>query len=430
MSDKLNKKKPRVNEYRVRILNMEDWLLPAYQKLYAALQSLERFSKGQDLFENIACMDSFLSEFRNITFVLQKSLAHTEFLDAYNSLRDKHLKNVNNSWLKEKRNEVLKENPFRLEKSLILTLYLPNGAGVFPTEAYTIEDEQDYSSLIEMIKGVIEKIPAIEVFFSVEFVYREIGSQRNLFNTIDKGIDSIVALLTELDKVIGVEASRTRETVQEKINNLHFHKVPKDMWFVEDYVFYRQDHVFEKGERFEVIMPYKPTGSYTTFCDMLKIKRNGLFIEETFEAFVRMHLIVFHEQKKIAPTLLTLKKDGVMSMIMYDASIKTTTYRKIHEIAEEIKNGAPIVAVFHVCEVLSYNNLEVFNQDYSHRSKSEHTEMLSFEKVTKEGEEQYCISSEAILEGKKACRFPKLTRVDIVDNISYMKPLVEALKDK
>lgn len=42
---------------------MEDLLLPAYQKLFAALQNLERFNKEQDLFENIACLDSFLSEF-------------------------------------------------------------------------------------------------------------------------------------------------------------------------------------------------------------------------------------------------------------------------------------------------------------------------------------------------------------------------------
>ena len=40
----------------------EDLLLPVYQKLYAALASLERFGKGQDLYDNIACIDSFLSE--------------------------------------------------------------------------------------------------------------------------------------------------------------------------------------------------------------------------------------------------------------------------------------------------------------------------------------------------------------------------------
>ena len=101
---------------------MEDLLLPAYQKLFAALQSLERFSKGQDLFENIACIDSFLSEFRNVTFVLQKSLAHTDYYREYEALREQYLKNEECSWLVKKRNEVLKERPFNLEKTLILTL--------------------------------------------------------------------------------------------------------------------------------------------------------------------------------------------------------------------------------------------------------------------------------------------------------------------
>jgi hypothetical protein len=84
---------------------MDDILLPAYQKLYAALQSLERFNKGQDLFENIACIDSFLSEFRNVTFVLQKSLAHTKYIAVYDTLRDRYLKNDDCSWLVEKRNQ-------------------------------------------------------------------------------------------------------------------------------------------------------------------------------------------------------------------------------------------------------------------------------------------------------------------------------------
>lgn len=407
---------------------MDDILLPAYQKLYAALQSLERFSKGQDLFENIACIDSFLSEFRNVTFVLQKSLAHTKYKTLYEELRNKYLKNDDCSWLVEKRNQVLKEKPFNLEKSLVLTLYLPNGAGVFSTESYTIEDEEDYSSLIEIVKGVIKKIPAIEVFFSVEFVYREIGSERNLFNTIDNGIDAIGALLEDLNKSISGEISRTRKSVQEKIKGLHFHTVPKDMWFVDDYVFYRQDHVFEKGERFELITPFKTAVPSSLFCDMLKVKKHGNFIEETFEAFEKMHVFAFAKQKEIAPTFLTLNSDGIMSMVMYHASIKTTTYRKIHEIAEEIKSGAPIVAVFHVCEMLIYNNPEAYNQDYSHRSRGGHNELLSFNKVTNEGVACYCISSEAILEGQKDCRFPMLTKAEMDDTISFMNPLLEAFR--
>ena len=405
---------------------MDDLLLSAYQKIYAALQSLERFSKGQDLFENIACIDSFLSEFRNVTFVLQKSLAHTEYISDYNILRDKYLKNEDCSWLVDKRNQVTKEKPFNLEKSFVLTLYLPNGAGVFPTDPYTIEDEEDYSSIIEKVKRVIEGIPSIEVFFSVEFVYREIGSERNLFGTIDHGIDAIMALLEELSRTIGGEASKTRELVIEKINELHFHRAPKDFWFIDDYVFYRKDHVFEKGTRCEMIMPYNPESSYKVLCNMVGIKNEGNYVEETFQAFELMHIATYSMHGKLLPTIMTLKEDGTVAMVSYDASIKTTTYRKINEIAHEIRNGAPIVAVFHVSEMLLYNDPDAYNQDYSYRSQGEHTDLLSFNMVTKGGAANYCINSEALLDGKEDCLFPTLTKVDTAVSLSFINPLVEA----
>ena len=408
---------------------MGDLLLPAYQKLYAALQSLERFSKGQDLFENIACIDSFLSEFRNVTFVLQKSLAHTEYISGYFVLRDKYLKNDDCSWLVDKRNQVTKENPFNLEKSFVLTLYLPNGAGVFPTDPYTIEDEEDYSSIIEMVKRVIEGIPSIEVFFSVEFVYREIGSERNLFGTIDHGINAIMTLLEELNLTIDGEVSKTRETVLEKINDLHFHRAPKDFWFIDDYVFYRKDHVFEKGTRYEMIMPYNPEISYKNLCDMVGIKTEGDAVEETFRAFQLMHIASFSMQKELMATIMTLKEDGTLALVSYDASIKTTTYRKINEIAREIQNGASIVAVFHVCEMVLYNDPEAYNQDYSYRSQGEHTDLLSFNMVTKGGAANYCICSEALLEGKEDCLFPTLTKVDTAVSVSFLNPLVEAFEN-
>lgn len=52
-------------------------LVPAAQKLYSALSSLERFSKYNNFYDNISSLDNFLSEYRNVTFVIQKSLAHT-----------------------------------------------------------------------------------------------------------------------------------------------------------------------------------------------------------------------------------------------------------------------------------------------------------------------------------------------------------------
>ena len=300
---------------------------------------------------------------------------------------------------------------------------------MFPTDPYTIEDEKDYSSIIEMVKRVIEGIPSIEVFFSVEFVYREIGSERNLFGTIDHGIDAIMAMLEELNQTIDGEVSKTRETVLEKINNLHFHRAPKDFWFIDDYVFYRKDHVFEKGARCEMIMPYNAGSSYKNICDIVGVKNEGNYVEETFRAFELMHIATFTMQKKLMPTIMTLKNDGTVAIVSYDASIKTTTYRKINEIAREIRNGAPIVAVFHVCEMLLYNDPGAYNQDYSYRSQGEHTDLLSFNMVTKGGAANYCINGEALLDVKEDCLFPTLTKVDTAVSVSFLNPLVEAFEN-
>ena len=117
-------------------------------------------------------------------------------------------------------------------------------------------------------------------------------------------------------------------------------------------------------------------------------------------------------------------------MMMYDASIKTTTYRKINDIAEDIKSGTPIVAFFYVSEMLVYENQDAFNEDYSYRSQGKHFEILSFHIVTKDYSNLYCISSEAVSEGKIDCKFPRLTEVETDDSISCMNPIVEAFKNR
>ena len=70
---------------------MPGLLFPAYQKLYSALSHLERFNKESNFFDNISAIDSFFNEYRNITFVMQASLKHTEYYGAYEKNRDKYL---------------------------------------------------------------------------------------------------------------------------------------------------------------------------------------------------------------------------------------------------------------------------------------------------------------------------------------------------
>lgn len=405
-----------------------DLLLPAYQKLYASLKSLEDFSKGQDLFDNILCIDTFLSEYRNITFVLQKSIAHTEYFPIYEELRKKYFKTDACSWLVTKRNEVLKEHPFRLEKQLHLTIYLSHEANIFSSKCYTIENEITYSSLINTIKEIISSIPSVEVFFSVEFIYKEQDSNINIFSTITDGIDVMFAFLKDFEKQIKVQPSKAREQVIDKIKNLQFYSTPKDMWFIDDYVFYKEGNVFEKGLRMETLTPFEAKIPYTFFCDCLHVNHDGNIIEETFEAFKKMHIIAFSKQKRIAPTFLILNEDGHLSMCMYDSTIKTTTYRKINEIATEIKLGSSILAVFHVGEVFVYNNLKPFFIDYRKRTLNSDMEMLAFSIITKDTYSQYLLNSDSLLEQSTDCLYPQLTKVKMDENISLMRPLIEAFK--
>ena len=75
-------------------------LYPAYQKFYSAISCLERFNKEQDFFENISCLDTFFSEYRSITLVMQKSLAHTPYIDTYKMFTEKVIGALIRSFLK------------------------------------------------------------------------------------------------------------------------------------------------------------------------------------------------------------------------------------------------------------------------------------------------------------------------------------------
>ena len=94
-------------------------LYPAYQKFYSALSHLHRFDVEKDFFNNISCLDTFFSEFRNITFVLKKSLRHTSYFEIYEKYCNEYLSDCD--WLRKKRNETIKEAPFPLIKNMVLT---------------------------------------------------------------------------------------------------------------------------------------------------------------------------------------------------------------------------------------------------------------------------------------------------------------------
>ncbi len=113
-----------------------------------------------------------------------------------------------------------------------------------------------------------------------------------------------------------------------------------------------------------MITPHSTGVKCSDFCNILKMNLTDDFIQDTFEAFKRLHIVHYAMQRSLMPTILVLNKDGILSMTMYHASIKTTTYRKIYELASEIKKNTNIVAVFLVGEMIYYDDPNILNQDY------------------------------------------------------------------
>ena len=101
-------------------------LYPALQKFYNALTIINQIDSRKYIFETIPQIDSFFSEMRNITFVMQKSFNTPELKIVYERERDKFFKNEVMNWFKDIRNETTKEHPFKLEKALDIEFYLPN----------------------------------------------------------------------------------------------------------------------------------------------------------------------------------------------------------------------------------------------------------------------------------------------------------------
>ena len=62
-------------------------LAPALQKFYSALKSLDEFGRYGIFFDDVSNLDKFFSEFRNITFVIQKNLKTEENKKTYEELR-------------------------------------------------------------------------------------------------------------------------------------------------------------------------------------------------------------------------------------------------------------------------------------------------------------------------------------------------------
>lgn len=293
-----------------------------------------------------------------------------EYMPIYERLRDKYLINNVGKWFIDKRNSVLKEKPFDLEKRIIIKIYTGKDILSLPELAYTIENDVEYSSVIESLRLSFLKIGEVEIFFSVEFTFYEKGSKEDLYENFIFGITQMKLLLSEMRKEVN-EDCLLSEKLEKKIEDLNFYRVPKDFLLVDDYTFNCKYETFEKASRSTLSFGNNIPRASLKFLD--RFSSDG----DIFHKFEIMHLSIMQLQETLMPTCMLIFNDDTFEINSFHSSIRTTVYRKFNEIANRIENEN-IIAVFFVSEMLVYDTEDVRHLDSDDRIKHVQKETLAF----------------------------------------------------
>lgn len=333
---------------------MPGFLFPSYQKLYSALKHLEQFDKESNFFDNISAIDNFFNEYRNITFVMQESLSHTKFFDAYIKNRDYFL---TDHWFVEKRNETIKQKPFELIKELIITLYLPFGGFTISEKKYSVVDDKPLESVFAELKELLCKVDAHEVCFSVAYSFHEAGSNIDLLKRVLQGVESMKSFMDAMERDIG-EQCPLCEQLKEKIKNIHLSDVPLDFLLINDYTYYPEKDYFDRAERVSMMlsMDGKKVASRHPISQLTQAKYFN-YDGTAFGNFTVMHAMLraIRPGIDIMPAIMVVYDDDTYDLDAFDATMKTTMYRKLMETARLVDEQN----VVEVCYMSLYSNIPI-----------------------------------------------------------------------
>lgn len=311
---------------------MPGLLFSAYQKLYSALSHLERFDKESNFFDNISAIDSFFNEYRNVTFVMQASLKHTDFYSIYEKNRDSHLAD---HWFIDKRNETIKQKPFDLIKEVIITLYLPFGGFTVSKKTFSVVNDEPLDSIFSELKDLLCKVDPHEVCFSVSFAFHEADSNIDLLKRVLQGVSSMKNFMDAMEQDIGEQCSLC-DQLKTRINNIHLSNVPLDFLLVNDYTYYPDKDYFDKAERVSMMMSLdgKKVANHQPISSLTQSKYFN-YDGTAFSNFTLMHAMLraIHPGMDIMPAIMVVYEDGTYDLDAFDATMKTTMYRKLMETA-------------------------------------------------------------------------------------------------
>lgn len=337
----------------------------AFHRFYGALQNLQKFSVDNNLIDNITSLDNFFSAFRSTTFVLQCSVAHTDYKSIYEGMCEERLKpNLICKWVIETRNEIEKQHPFELNKQVFVTVYSPVSALILKSDVFTVVNDVEYCTLVNSLKDYLKAINSIEVHFSLEFKFKKADDDIDLSSDISSAIMTMKSFLFDMYEKIG-ETTDLCEDLKSKIESLAAEVLQEQLIFIDDYVFYGDGDRFERGQRFVPSFPeQRPVRELAkTF--------GARFPTDDPKEFMKLiassHLKIFLMQKdNLMPTVFIVNKQNMCRVVSFDSTIRTTAYRMINNIAKQVVSDE-IKYVVLIHEAYSYDDFKNHNLPYDKR---------------------------------------------------------------
>lgn len=289
-------------------------LSSALQKFYSALTSLDEFGKNGNFFDDVSNLDKFFSEFRNITFVIQKNLKTEENKKIYNKLREVILSGDNLKWFIEMRNKTTKEKPFELKKELTISLYLPNGLYSLKDQRLVVDVDKSFNEALNYIRFVcFEQLKLVEVFFTSRITFRESNDIVDLYPKIRNGIDQMNYFLREMEKFFPCDCEiccALKKKIESLLHNIQF----KELNFTNDYTLELGKEAVN-GEKAAIYFSMKgsefiPCSEPRTSLDNPIFKNYKGCLQQLFLCFASMHTIIFKMQKhSIIPVFMLIYND-------------------------------------------------------------------------------------------------------------------------
>lgn len=403
---------------------MPGLLYPAYQKFYSAICSLKRFSAENNFFDNISSLDTFFSEYRSTTLVMQKSLAHTPHLATY----EKISAGIWDPFFNTQRVKTVHSHPIEFTKGIDITVYFPSAGVSVISQSFTVENDIPLNSLIDLLKEFFKAINPIEVFFSAKFSFIEKDTNIDLWDKLTNGIATMQKFMDTMYTEIGEECILC-EKLRTEIDKAGFSLLPKDFFLVSDYAYYPQKEEFEHAGRIAMVM--QGMGGKTMARRDIKsfVKSFALNSEGSpFEKFVLIHAIM--RNVNIMPAIMIVYDDGTYDFDAFHADIKTTVYRKINEVAQRISTEGIQEVYFMTAYLYCKNTEKNLYLTSKERAANAISECLAFMKVDKDlNEIEFVFDGEFINDMNYIVHQMQSGKKDKLDfGADNMLPIIEEFK--